>query len=288
MDLALQVLVQGLLIGGIYSIIALGMGLVYSISGVVNFAHGDFLILGLYGVLVLSTTLGLDPYVSPIITVPTMFLLGIALWHLLIRRVAAGHTIFVAQLTLGISFVLSNGLLLWQGADEVRVRSFAEGITYSVGSLNLELAKLIAFAASAALAGGLFFMLRSTDYGRSIRAIHQNLHAARLMGIDVKRVQTMTFALAFGITGLAASAFASLVTFGPFSGLRYTLIVFIVVIVGGMTNFLGILLAGLVVGVAEAAGTVYLPATYGAAMPYIAFILIILFLPHGLLGRRTG
>lgn len=287
MDLALQVVVQGLLVGAIYSVIALGMGLVYSISGVLNFAHGDFLVLGLYVVLVASTSYGLDPYITPLITAPVMFALGFLVWRFLLRRVAAGHPIVVAQLTLGIAFILQNGMLLWQGANERRVRSIAEGTVYSVGVVDLELSKLIAFVTASALAGGLFFTLQRTDYGRSIRAIHQNLSAARLMGISVKRVQALTFALAFAITGVAASVFAPLVTFGPFTGFRYTLIVFIVVIVGGMTNFLGILLAGLVIGVTEAAGSVYLPATYGTAMPYIAFILIILLLPNGLLGRRS-
>ena len=287
MELAIQVVVQGLLIGAIYSIIALGMGLVYSVSGVVNFAHGDFIVLALYFVLVSSTSLGLDPYLSPLIIAPLMLLLGFAVWHLLIKRVAGGHSIIVAQLTLGIAFVLQNVMLVWQGADERRVRSFVTGKGITVGPVSLELSKMIGFAVAAVLAAGLFYVLQRTDYGRSVRAIHQNLTAATLMGINVKRVQAWTFALAFVITGIAAAVMAPIVTFGPSIGFRFTLIVFIVTIIGGMTNFLGILLGGLIIGVAEAGGAVYLPGTYGSAVPYIAFILILLFLPNGLLERRS-
>jgi branched-chain amino acid transport system permease protein len=151
-----------------------------------------------------------------------------------------------------------------------------------LGDVVLRVPHIIAFVVSFVMAIALYVMLRSTDFGRSIRAVHQNSHAAALMGIDVSRVQVMTFALGIGILAIAAALLLPGTPIQPTQGLRYTVITLLVVVLGGMTNFVGIMLGGLVIGISEAFGTIYLPDPLGSLMPYVIFVLIMLFRPQGL------
>ena len=277
-----QALAQGLLIGATYGLLALGMGLVYGVSGVVNFSHGDFISLGMFMCLALYSAFSLDPYVSVIITVPVMTALGAVVYLFLIRPMVGHQFLMVVQLTLGISLVLQNGILMMFGGQPARTPSVVESKLIILGDVVLRVPHVIAFVISFLLAIGLFIMLRSTDFGRSIRAVHQNANAAALMGIDVGRVQVLTFALGIGILALAAALLLPGTPIQPTQGLRYTVITLLVVVLGGMTNFVGIMLGGLIIGIAEAFGTIYLDGPLGLLMPYIIFVAIMLFRPQGL------
>jgi branched-chain amino acid transport system permease protein len=277
-----QALAQGLLIGSTYGLLALGMGLVYGVSGVVNFSHGDFISLGMFMCLALYSALSLDPYVSVLITVPVMTAIGALVYLFLIRPMVGQKFLLVVQLTLGLSLVLQNGILMVFGGQPARTPSFVESKLFILGDVVLRVPHIIAFVVSFILAGGLYVMLRSTDFGRSIRAVHQNAHAAALMGIDVGRVQVLTFALGIGILALAAALLLPGTPIQPTQGLRYTVITLLVVVLGGMTNFVGIMLGGMIIGIAEAFGTIYLDGPLGLLMPYIIFVLIMLFRPKGL------
>lgn len=277
-----QAMAQGVLIGSTYGLLALGMGLVYGVSGVVNFSHGDFISLGMFMCLALYSALSLDPYVSAVITVPVMTVIGALVYRFLIRPMVGHQFLMVVQLTLGLSLVLQNGILMVFGGQPARTPSIVESKLIILGDVVLRVPHVIAFVVSFALAIGLFVMLRSTDFGRSIRAVHQNAHAAALMGIDVSRVQVLTFAIGIGILAIAAALLLPGTPIQPTQGLRYTVITLLVVVLGGMTNFVGIMLGGLVIGIAEAFGTIYLSETLGALLPYMIFVLIMLFRPQGL------
>lgn len=277
-----QALAQGLLIGATYGLLALGMGLVYGVSGVVNFSHGDFISLGMFMCLALFSAFSLDPYVSVIITVPAMTAIGALVYIFLIRPMVGHQFLMVVQLTLGLSLVLQNGILMIFGGQPARTPSVVESKLIILGDVVLRVPHIIAFVVSFVLAIGLYIMLRSTDFGRSIRAVHQNAHAASLMGINVGRVQVLTFALGIGILALAAALLLPGTPIQPTQGLRYTVITLLVVVLGGMTNFVGIMLGGLVIGMAEAFGTIYLDGPLGLLMPYIIFVAIMLFRPQGL------
>lgn len=283
----LQALAQGLLIGSTYGLLALGMGLVYGVSGVVNFSHGDFISLGMFMCLGLYSALALDPYVSIVITVPVMVALGALVYRFLIRPMVGHQFLMVVQLTLGLSLVLQNGILMVFGGQPARTPSMVESKLIILGDVVLRLPHVIAFVVSFALAIGLFVMLRSTDFGRSIRAVHQNAHAAALMGIDVGRVQVLTFALGIGLLAIAAALLLPGTPIQPTQGLRYTVITLLVVVLGGMTNFVSIMLGGLVIGISEAFGTIYLSDTLGMLLPYAIFVLIMLFRPQGLTWRTA-
>lgn len=278
----LQAVAQGVLIGSTYGLLALGMGLLYGVSGVVNFSHGDFISLGMFLCLALYSALTLDPYVSIVITVPVMMALGVLVFRFLIKPMIGHQFLMIVQLTLGLSLVLQNGILMVFGGQPARTPSMVESKLLILGEIVLRVPHVIAFAVSLVLAVGLFVMLRSTDFGRSIRAVHQNSHAAALMGIDVSRVQVMTFALGIGILAIAAALLLPGTPIQPTQGLRYTVITLLVVVLGGMTNFVGILLGGLVIGISEAFGTIYLSEPLGSLAPYMIFVLIMLFRPQGL------
>jgi branched-chain amino acid transport system permease protein len=277
-----QAMAQGVLIGSTYGLLALGMGLVYGVSGVVNFSHGDFISLGMFMCLALYSAFSLDPYVSAVITVPVMTVIGALVYRFLIRPMVGHQFLMVVQLTLGLSLVLQNGILMVFGGQPARTPSVVESKLIILGDVVLRVPHVIAFAVSFVLAIGLFVMLRSTDFGRSIRAVHQNAHAAALMGIDVSRVQVLTFALGIGILAIAAALLLPGTPIQPTQGLRYTVITLLVVVLGGMTNFVGIMLGGLIIGISEAFGTIYLSETLGALLPYMIFVLIMLFRPQGL------
>jgi branched-chain amino acid transport system permease protein len=282
MDQFLQAITQGVLIGSTYGLLALGMGLVYSVSGIVNFSHGDFASLGMYLCFAFYSALSLDPYVSLIITLPLMIGVGALVFKFLLAPIAGSHLLMITQLTLGLTLILQNGLLMVFGGQPHRVPSIVESKLIILGNVIIRMPHLVAFIVSFAMAGALFVFLRSTDTGRSIRAVHQNPRAAALMGIDVSRVQLFTFAAGIGILAIAAALLLPGTPIQPTQGLRYTVITLLVIVLGGMTNFVGIMLAGLVIGISETIGTIYVADTLGLILPYAIFVAIMLFRPQGL------
>lgn len=287
MDVLLQAVTQGVLVGSTYGIVALGMALIYSVSSVVNFSHGDFLSFAMFLCYSLFAAFSLDPYVSIAVTLPVLMAVGAIAYHLLIRPVIGHHLLMIIQLTLGLTFVLQSGLLMLFGGEPLRVPSIVESKLILLGDVVMRLPLVIAFFACIALAIGLFVMLGYTDFGRSIRAVHQNPRAAAIMGVNVGRVRLIVFAMGIGLQAIAGSLLAPGTPLNPTMGLRYTVVTLLVLVLGGMSNFLGILLAGVVIGLSEAVGTIYLSGISGMILPYAIFIAFMLMRPAGLLGGRT-
>ena len=285
MEELLQAVVQGFFVGSTYGLLALGMGLVYGVSGIVNFSHGDFVTLGMYLCFALFSAFSLDPYVSIIIVLPVMTLVGAIVYQYLIRPIAGRRLLMIIQLTLGLSLLLQNGLMMAFGGQPTRTPSMIESKLFIVGDVVIRGSHLVACLASFALALLLYFVLRSTDVGRSIRAVQQEPRAAALMGVDVGRVQVMTFAIGIGILAIAAALLLPGLPIQPNQGLRLTVITLLVFVLGGMTNFVGIMLGGIVIGIAEAIGTIYMTEVLGQLLPYLIFIAIMLFRPQGLVWR---
>lgn len=286
MEELLQAIVQGFFVGSTYGLLALGMGLVYGVSGIVNFSHGDFVSLGMYLCFALYGALALDPYVSVIITAPVMTLVGALVYRYLIKPIAGRQLLMVIQLTLGIALLLQNGLMMAFGGQPTRTPSIIESKLFIVGDVIVRGAHLVACLVSFALAILLYFVLQSTDTGRAIRAVQQEPRAAALMGVDVGRVQVLTFALGIGLLAIAAALLLPGLPIQPNQGLRFTVITLLVFVLGGMTNFVAIMLGGIVIGMAEAIGTIYMTHTTGQLLPYAIFVAIMLFRPQGLVWRR--
>jgi branched-chain amino acid transport system permease protein len=173
MDLFLQALTQGVLVGGTYALIALGMAVIFSVSGMVNFAHGDFLLVGMYLAYALFAALNLDPYLSVFITFPVMCLAGAGLYAFLLRRLTASNLLMAVQLTLGLSFVVQNTLLLIFGGEPIRAPSVVETSLLVVGNIIIRTPQLIAFLAALVLSAAFYLTLNFTDAGRRIQAVQQ-------------------------------------------------------------------------------------------------------------------
>ncbi len=286
MDLLLQATVQGVLVGGAYAVVALSLGLTYNVSGIINFAHGDFLTLAMFLALAMQVAFRFDPYLSGVLLFPVLFVVGAGVYHFLLRPVARSHLLMVIQLTLGITFVVQNGLLMSFGGQPVRVPSAYEASLIMIGDeLVLRTPQLLAFLGSLVLALLLWLVLDHTETGRRIRAVHQNPRAAALMGIDVPRLRTMTFGVGIGIQALAGALLLPGQPVEPSLGFRYTVIPLMALVMGGLTDFRGIYLGALLIGVTEALGTVYVSGTSGMMVPYGLFILVLLLRPQGLFRR---
>jgi branched-chain amino acid transport system permease protein len=287
MDLLLQATVQGVLVGGAYALVALSLGLTYNVSGIINFSHGDFLTLSMFLALAMQVAFRFDPYVSGVLLFPVLFVIGAAVYHFLLRPVARSHLLMVIQLTLGITFVIQNGLLMSFGGQPVRVPSAYEASLIQIGDeLVLRTPQVLAFAGSLLLALLLWLVLDHTEIGRRIRAVHQNPRAAALMGIDVPRLRMMIFGIGIGIQALAGALLLPGQPVEPSLGFRYTVIPLMALVMGGLTDFRGVYLGALLIGVTEALGTVYVSGTSGMMVPYGLFILVLLLRPQGLF-RRT-
>ncbi len=274
--------VQGLLTGAIYAVIAFGLALLYNVSGVLNFAHGNFVVLAMYLSLVAHQVLGADPYLSSIIVVPLMFLLGVVLYFAIFRRLTGAHVLIVIQATLGLLFIVQSGLLMTQGGQYQRVPSVVDGRAFSLGFVHMEASKAIAFAVALALACALYLTLTRTSYGRSVRAVYQNPRGAQLVGIDIERVRWITFGAGMALAAVAGIVLVPGFSLHPSEGLNFTVIAILAFFLGGMGNFLGTFVGSIIIGLSQSFGTIYLPAAYGFSLPYIIVALAILFRPYGL------
>ncbi|WP_245265962.1 MULTISPECIES: branched-chain amino acid ABC transporter permease [Bradyrhizobium] len=287
MEILYQGVIQGVLIGSTYGLIALSMGLIYGVSGITNFAQGDLMVLCMFMTLTLSTLLNLDPYVSILITMPVIIAVTAVVYRYLIQPISS-QQLMVIQLTLGLMFVIQNGILMVYGGNFQRVPSVLDGDVLVIGDFAVvQTSLLISFVATWGLAGVLFWTLGYTDFGRSVRAVHQNAKAAALVGVDVRRTQLIVVSLSAAILAVSASLLVAGRPIHPGEGLHYTVVALMPFVLGGMNNLLSILVSGIIIGVAETLGNVYLNGPLGFAVPYAVFIAILIFRPQGLFGSRS-
>lgn len=288
LDLTLitQAIVTGLLLGGVYALISAGFTLVFGVLKIINFAHGEFLMLGMYGTYFLFAALGLDPYVSILVILPALFIFGALVFWLTIRPAIAAPELNQLLLTVGISLLLQNIALFFFKSDyrTVDVPFAREKLT--LGPIILGAPHLLAFVVSIVVTLIFYYLLRSTDLGRSIRASAEDRDAAVLMGINVPRVYLLTFALGIALLGIAGPLLAPIYSVSPDVGRLFILTVLVVVVLGGMGNFLGALAGGLLIGVAESLGAIFMPGSMGPVVSFAVLILVLLFMPEGILGGR--
>jgi len=288
-DLAIVVpsVLNGLTTGAVYALIALGLTLIYGVLHIINFAHGASLMLALYGVFLLKQHLGIDPYLALPFMVAGMFVLGYLLQRVVINRASHGKDENILLVTLGVSIVMENLALLAFQSDTRTIDTAYTLSTVQIGPAFIALPKLIAFAGALVVSALLLFMINRTDLGRAIRAVSKEKQGARLMGIDVDHIYAMSFGIGLACLGAAACFLLPAYYVNPQVGNGFVLVAFTIVVFGGMGSFGGALLGGLVIGVVESLGGLYLGESLGQIGIFLIFIGVLLFRPQGLFGAKA-
>ena len=281
-----QGLLNGLLFGGVYSLMAVGLTLVFGVMRVINFAHGDMMVWGMYLAWLLASRLGLDPYLGFVLCAGALFGLGWAVQRGLVDRVVDAPHEMQILLMIGVALVLENAALSAFGPDPRRVRSPLALATIWLGPLFVDVARLVTFVVALGLTLALYLFLARTDTGRTVRAAADNPYGARVVGIDVRRVYAVAFGVGAACVGAAGALVAPIVPFQPSTGLAASVTSFNIVIIGGMGSFVGAFVGGLVVAVAESLGAVFLSPSLKELVSFSLMIAILLVRPTGLFGRR--
>jgi len=283
--LFLQSTLSGILVGGVYALIGIGLTMIFGVMRVINFAHGDLLMLGMYLTWALFTAFGLDPYVSLVVTAPLMFLWGALLQKVFINRVLGALPQNQILLTIGLGLIMSNAVMLVATSDYRILTTTYSSSSYDLFGLSVSLPLLYSFLVTAGITLSLFWFLSKTDTGQAIRATAQDRDAAQLMGINVKRMSVLAFGLGTALAGIAGALLAPTYYIFPQVGGPFTLKAFVVVVLGGMGSIVGATLGGVLIGVTESLSAVYIASGLKELVVYVLFLLVLLFKPAGLLGK---
>ena len=284
-------LLNGLTTGAVYALIALGLTLIYGVLHIINFAHGAALMMALYAVYFLKERWGIDPYLALPIVVPGMFALGYAMQRIVINRASHGKDENILLVTLGLSIVMENLALLFFKSD---TRTIETVYTLSTVPINvgfaqamISLPKLVAFGGALVTSAVLILIVSRTDLGRAIRAVAKEKQGAKLMGIDVDHVYAMSFGIGLACVGAAACFLLPAYYVNPQVGSGFVLVAFTIVVLGGMGSFVGALVGGLLIGVVESLGGLFLGESLGQIGIFLIFIAVLLFRPQGLFGAKA-
>ncbi len=282
-----QAVINGLLIGGIYALVSIGVTLIFGVVKIVNFAQGEFVMIGMYLSFFLATRLGVDPLASLLLTMPALFVIGMLVQHFLIRRVLALGDMPQIFLTFALSLLLMNVVLLLFSANYRTVQTPYTEAALHLGSLYVSVAKLIAFAVAMALSAVLWVFLRATDLGKAMRAAAQNRDVAMLMGINPDRVFAVAVGVALALAGAAGSLLMPFYPAYPLVGQVFVLMAFVAVVLGTLGNVTGALIASLMMGVAESLGIQFVGADSGLIVVFLMLLATLAFRPNGLFGGWT-
>ena len=294
----IQAAITGLLLGGVYSLVSMGLTLIFGVLDILNFAHGALMALAMYTSFVLVSNAGFGPYLSLLISVPLLFVIGIILQRFLLNRVMDQPHENQLLLTFGLALLIENVLLMFFSATPRNVGfPYAEsgiplGVTTIQGPLNIfgavaDLPRVIAFLGSLVIAGLLYIVLRRTRLGTAIRAVAENPDGAAMVGIDVRRMHMITFGLGTACVGAAGALVLPFLSLQPTTGEQFNVIAFVVVVLGGLGNVVGALVGGLLIGLIQELGGVIIPGVDKLFFVFVVFVFTLLLRPQGLFGRKS-
>jgi branched-chain amino acid transport system permease protein len=281
-------LMNGLLVGGVYSLMAIGLTLIFGVMRVVNFAHGSLIMLGMYASYWTVALIKIDPYLSIFVSLGVLFVIGASLQKFLINPILNAPEHNQLLLTLGVSLVMENFAVFVWSPDYRVLKTFYGGINFYIGDVSISLVRLLAFVFAMILAGILYLILTQTDLGRAIRAASEEPRGALLMGINIRRIYMITFGIGAACAGVSGAAITPFIPVYPYVGWLFVITAFVVVVLGGMGNIPGAFVGGLVIGLADSVGAMLLPGAMKSIISFTIFILILLFRPTGLFGRRNA
>ncbi len=284
METFLNILAAGLLLGGIYAIVSIGLNLIFGVVRIVNFAQGELIMLGMYATAGLFIAVDLDPYLSVIVVVPALFLLGVVLQRFILQLLQ-GEPMMQIFATFGLLMLFQNCILAVTRGRNVSIDTVYGATVIQIDSLPLSLTRVIVLVATIAVALGLNLWLRRSLIGKAVRAVAQDRQAARLMGIDVERTYLLAFGIGAGLAGLAGALLTPIYTLSPQIGGNFILAAFAVVVLGGLGSVTGALIGGIVVGVVEAFAGYYIDPALKQAVWFLIFIIVLIVRPQGLMGQ---
>jgi branched-chain amino acid transport system permease protein len=282
-----QSLISGILIGGVYALIGIGLTIIFGVMRVINFAHGDLLMLGMYATYFLFTLLHIDPFVSIVVTIPLMFLFGAFLQKVFINRALNALPQNQILLTIGMGLVMSNTIMLAFTSDYKILSTSYSSSSVTVLGISISSPLVVSFVITVAITAALYWFLYKTDMGQAIRATAQDREAAQLMGINVKRMSIIAFGLGSALAGTAGALISPTYYIFPQVGSVFTLKAFVITVLGGMGSIVGATLGGVLIGVAESVGGVYFGSGWKDVIVFVLFLLVLLFKPSGLLGKSN-
>ncbi|MBN8939318.1 MAG: branched-chain amino acid ABC transporter permease [Rhizobiales bacterium] len=283
----LQAVVSGLANGAIYALIAVGLTLVFGVMRIINFAHGEFLMIAMYAGYFSWALLGIDPLLSILIVTPALMLAGVLLYGTLVRFALNVPEINQMAVTLGLSLLLQHLALVLFTGDNMLVTQPRSTAGIVMGPVVVQINQLIACGASLTLLGLLYLFMKKTDFGLVMRAVSQSRDGAALSGIDIAAVYKWAMAVGVGTLGVTGPLLVSILYANPHVGALFTLKAFVIVIVGGLGSFGGALVGAMVVGLAEGIAGAWFSASVAAAVPFAILILILLVRPEGLMFRSA-
>lgn len=279
-------MISGLLLGGIYAVISIGLTLIFGVTRIINFAHGEFLMLAMYGTFWLWSFYGMDPYVSLIFVTPAMFVVGLLSQWLLIQPIMGAPPIAQLFVTVGLSITLQNAALLAWQADYRTVRTSYATSAVDVGSILISIPRLAAFCLALLMAFSFFLLFKYTYLGKALRAVAQDRRSAMLMGINVRRIYLLSFGIGAACVGVAGAALMPMYYTFPTVGTYFVLTAFVVVVLGGMGSMMGACVGGLAIGVIEALSGFFIAPALKEAVYFVIFVFMLLLRPAGLFGQR--
>ena len=287
MQLLAQVLVGGVLLGGLYALMALGLALVWGVLNIVNLSHGALIMLGAYTSYFLFTAWHIDPFVTLPITAVVLFIVGYVIERGILNFVIRGPMFNTLLITFGIEVVLTYLAQLAFSADFRAINPGYAGANFAVAGITIPMVQVLVFAIALGLTIAMWLFLLHTRIGRGIRASAQNLVAARLYGVDPKRIYALTFGLGAALAGVTGGLYGTVSQINPYIGGPLTAKSFAIAIIGGLENPLGVIVGGLVLVIVESLTALYFGSTYRDVASFGVLLLVLILRPSGLLGRTT-
>ena len=287
MSLLWQILVNGILLGGLYALMALGLALVWGVLNIVNLAHGALIMLGAYVCYYLFTGLNLDPFAALPLTMLTLFVFGYLLQRYVLNLVIRAPMFNTLLITFGIDVVLTYLAQIFFSADYRTINPTYAGSNFALFGATVPVVRLLAFLVALVLTSLLWLFLARARLGRAIRATAQNLVAARLYGVEPRRIYALTFGLGAALAGAAGGLYGVVSQVNPYIGGSLTAKSFAIAIIGGLDNPLGVVVGGLFLGIVESLTSLYIGPTYADVASFGILVLVLIVRPTGLLGRTT-
>ena len=279
-----QVFINGLLLGGIYALASIGLTLIFGVVRVINFAQGEYLMLGIYGAFWLFHIFGIDPYISFLLITPLVFVFGLLTQKMIIRPLLNAPPSALIFATFGLSIMLQNGALLVWKSDPRNIQTSYSNAVLFLGDLTINTPRLVIFIVTVAIVIGLYFFLNRTYWGKALTAVAQDRTAAQLMGVDIDKVYLLAFGIGVGLEGLAGALLLPIYAAEPTIGANFCIIAFVVVVLGGMGNVFGAFLAGLIIGFVEAFSGFFISPQLQGALYFLIFVVFLIIRPQGLMG----